>query len=395
LNAILIKTFGVLIAVFVTVSFAGVVNSTSSHQTGYPGVGMELTEKNSVLEATVKANKVPVSLPPASHEGQLAVDAYQNVQVLGHLSAAEMTRLMTMMTTWVAPKQGCAYCHAPQKDEAGNVVKDEDGYVLADANRLWADDLYSKKVARRMLQMTMRINGDWKTHVKETGVTCYTCHRGNPVPANIWYDQVPATVYPFIGERASQNNPSSLTAYASLPNDAFRTFLVDEEPIRVISTDALPIDNRSSIKQAEWTYGLMMHMSTALGVNCTYCHNTRSMAEWSLSPPARATAWYGIRMVRDLNHNYLEPLLETYPPERIGPTGDAPKLNCATCHNGAFKPLLGVSMLKDNMVRAEAKPQPAKTPVAPPLLPDGGVAEPAVEGAAPEGAVPPAPVPTP
>jgi len=35
----------------------------------------------------------------------------------------------------------------------------------------------------------------------------------------------------------------------------------------------LPSGNRSSIKQTEWTYSLMIHMSESLGVNCTYCHN--------------------------------------------------------------------------------------------------------------------------
>ena len=39
-----------------------------------------------------------------------------------------------------------------------------------------------------MLQMMRHINQDWKTHVAETGVVCYTCHRGNPVPANIWFE---------------------------------------------------------------------------------------------------------------------------------------------------------------------------------------------------------------
>ena len=39
-----------------------------------------------------------------------------------------------------------------------------------------------------MLQMMQHINATWKTHVAETGVTCYTCHRGKPVPANIWFN---------------------------------------------------------------------------------------------------------------------------------------------------------------------------------------------------------------
>jgi photosynthetic reaction center cytochrome c subunit len=52
-------------------------------------------------------------------------------------------------------------------------------------------------------------------------------------------------------------------------------------------------------------------------------------------------------MVRDVNNAFLEPLEQTYPPHRLGPHGDAPKANCATCHHGANKPLLGASMLKD------------------------------------------------
>ena len=78
-------------------------------------------------------------------------------------------------------------------------------------------------------------------------------------------------------------------------------------------------------------------------MNCTYCHNTRSFADWDQSTPQRATAWYGIRMVRDLNNTYLDPLHGVFPPSRLGPTGDAPKVNCATCHQGVYKPLFGVS----------------------------------------------------
>ncbi len=37
-----------------------------------------------------------------------------------------------------------------------------------------------------MLQMTRAINAQWKQHVADTGVTCYTCHRGQPVPAEVW-----------------------------------------------------------------------------------------------------------------------------------------------------------------------------------------------------------------
>jgi len=110
---------------------------------------------------------------------------------------------------------------------------------------------------------------------------------------------------------------------------------------------ALPSGNRQSIKQAEWTYGLMTHMSSALGVNCTYCHNSRSFQTWEGNPPQRLTAWFGIRMARDLNTQYMEPLTDNFPAHRKGETGDVAKLNCATCHQGAYKPLYGAPMLKD------------------------------------------------
>jgi photosynthetic reaction center cytochrome c subunit len=236
---------------------------------------------------------------------------------------------MVAITQWVAPEQGCAYCHAAGED-------------------LSSDSLYTKVVARRMLQMTQHINTASKNHVGATGVTCYTCHRGQPVPANIWFtDPGPATARGVAGNRAGQNAPAPQVGLTSLPFDPFTPFLEQRNPIRVVSTAALPEGNRQSIKQTEWTYALMMHMSDALGVNCTFCHNTRSFASWDASTPQRTTAYYGIATVRDLNANYLDPLRKAYPPHRLGPGGDAPKVNCTTCHQGAYKPLYGANMLKD------------------------------------------------
>jgi photosynthetic reaction center cytochrome c subunit len=51
-------------------------------------------------------------------------------------------------------------------------------------------------------------------------------------------------------------------------------------------------------------------------------------------------------MTRDLNAQYLDSLAGVFPANRLGPTGDVPKLNCATCHQGAYKPLYGAPMLK-------------------------------------------------
>jgi photosynthetic reaction center cytochrome c subunit len=362
------KFTGMLLTVALGIGVVATFKKVEAYQHGYPGVGMEILDDDKALTAKVKANTVPPALPQVPQDGPLSVDTYQNVKVLGHLSVGEFGRTMAALTTWVSPEQGCAYCH--------NVAN------------MASDEVYAKVVARRMIQMTMHINQDWQTHVKGTGVTCYTCHRGQPVPANIWFDSSAPKVDDFGGNNDYQNVPSGRVATASLPNNVFEVFLKGNSNIRVISEQSLPNTNRSSIKQTEWTYGLMMHMSNSLGVNCTYCHNTRSMAEWQMSPPQRTTAWYGIRMVRDLNNDYLIPLTDTFPDYRKGPHGDAPKLNCATCHNQAYKPLLGVSMLKDYTVLAEAKPQPEKKPVEPPPT----EAPAPTEGAAP---TPPAPAPAP
>ena len=296
-----------------------------SVQRGYRGTGMVELYRPGTVAAAAAINAPPPASPAASPDGPRAAQVFKNVKVLGDLSAGEFAQLMLDMTAWVAPRQGCTYCH--------------------NATDLADDSLYTKQVSRRMLQMTQHINAGWKTHVAETGVTCYTCHRGNNVPANVWY-RSGETAAGMLGNRAGQNAPALQVGLTSLPNDPFSAFVGGSDEVRVVPTAALPQGTHPSMmKQTEATYGLMMHMSKSLGVNCTYCHNTRSFASWDLSSPQRATAYYGLRMVRDLNSVYLDSLAGVFPANRLGPTGDVPKLNCATCHQGAYKPLYGANIL--------------------------------------------------
>jgi photosynthetic reaction center cytochrome c subunit len=305
--------------------------SADTLQTGYRGTAMVQLETESNTARKLAANQLPPPSPALPPSGTKASAMYQNVQILGDLDSNEFTGLMLAMTSWVSPKEGCVYCH--------------------DAANLADDSKYTKVVARRMIQMTRSINADWSAHVKETGVTCFTCHRGQPVPANIWYSNdgyTPRVAY--AGYRAGQNAPADSVALSSLPEDPFSPLLRDSGQIRVASTHPLPAVDMPvpDIKQTEATYGLMMHLSDALGVNCNYCHNSRLFSNWKESTPQRVQAWHGIQMARTLNNEYLEPLKSTLPAERLGPVmADAPKANCSTCHQGAAKPLLGVSMVKD------------------------------------------------
>lgn len=317
-----------------------------SKQQGYRGTGMVQITNPRLQGDVAAANQIPVSIPPASAEGPKAGQVYQNVKVLGDLSVGEFTRLMVNMTAWVAPEQGCNYCHNPAN--------------LAD------DSLYTKVVARRMVQMTQHINTDWKPHVAETGVTCYTCHRGQPVPSNVWFT---ADAQPygsnFMGDKTGQNSPTVDVKLGSLPYDPLNSYLGGKEAIRVGGTTALPQGKGASIQQTEKTYALMTHMSSALGQNCTFCHNTQNFSKWDGAPPQRVTAWHGIQMARDLNLAYMEPLTTVFPANRKGELGDVAKLNCATCHQGVNKPLAGVPMLKDHPELAAYRPYAAPAPAAP------------------------------
>ncbi len=318
-------------------------------QLGYRGVQMGSVVNPRTAALVQSANQVPAALPAAvTGEGiPLAKDTYQNIQVLKDLNIAEFTRVMQAMTDWVAPKQGCAYCH--------NTAN------LAD------DSQYQKVVARRMIEMTRHLNIDYKQHVAATGVTCYTCHRGQNIPANIWFINPGMQVRGAAADPNGQNAPASSVGSTSLPYDPFLPYLRDAQAIRIQSTTALPSGDKSSIQHTEQTYGLMVHMSKALGVNCTFCHNSRAFEDWSGSTPQRVTAWHGIRMVRELNTAYLEPLTGKFPASRRGPTGDVAKVYCTTCHQGVNKPMYGVSMAKDypELTQVHAvEPPPAPAPAA-------------------------------
>jgi photosynthetic reaction center cytochrome c subunit len=297
--------------------------------TGNPGVGMQLLYNPAQVNASLAANQAPAALPPID-AGPPAASVYKNVQVLTNVSSGAFTRLMVSMTNWVAPQQGCNYCHV-----AGNFA---------------SDAKYTKVVARRMLQMTIAVNTNYQDHVGGVGVTCYTCHRGNPVPSQVWFSGItPGSAGGLAETNMGKNLPTPITTAdaSSLPSDPFTPFLLNNENIRVNGTTALPSGNAQSIKQTDWTYALMMHYSTALGVNCEFCHNSRAFQDWTQSTPQRITAWYAEGMLRDLNRNFMVPLTATFPAARLGPAGDVAKINCATCHQGVYKPLYGAAMAQN------------------------------------------------
>ena len=157
----------------------------TTYQNGYRGTGMNTVK----VSAAAAAEDVPAPpyTPPAAG-GVRTASLYQNVQVLTDVSDDQFNYTMAAITQWVAPaSEGCNYCHNP-----ANMASDEK---------------YTKIVARRMLQMTRAINQVNKNHVGNTGVTCWTCHRGEAIPSEYWAlpsDQLQRGI---VGNRRGQNAP--------------------------------------------------------------------------------------------------------------------------------------------------------------------------------------------
>ena len=203
--------------------------------------------------------------------------------------------------------------------------------------------------------MTQNINENWAGHVQanaEVGVNCYTCHRGQNVPSDIWFRITPLGDT-MEGWGAVQNRVTMQSQYTSLPSDALETYLLEDQPIGVHDfqshVDSDPTDpNTATWQDAERTYSLMNYVSNSLGVNCTFCHNTPRLQRRRAGDAAM-----GDRQPRHRDGAGDQPRLpraaqDAYPEPRLGPVhGDAPKAACRTCHKGYQQPLQGRNVIAD------------------------------------------------
>lgn len=338
--AIILGGLGGAVFVAALLVAAGQPFATQSLQTGPRGTGMHVAEFTSDLSSPDPTIEEYYTDDPIVPEGgePLAKDIYENVQVLGELTEDNFNRVMLAYTQWIAPDEGCNYCHAG-----------------ADDGEYADDDLYTKVVARRMTQMTQAINEDWDGHVNangEVGVTCSTCHRGQAVPSDIWFKNSPIKDTNMAGWSAVQNRATSTSQFTSLPSDQLEELLVNYGQISVHDLESRveggPADGARTWQDTERTFSLMNYMANSLGVNCVFCHNSRAFYDPEQNTPQWGTASLGISMVLELNNDYLIPLQETYPEERLGVVhADAPKAACKTCHKGYQKPYQGLNVIAD------------------------------------------------
>jgi photosynthetic reaction center cytochrome c subunit len=314
-------------------------------------------------------NQPPPKVQAVPPDPRPATEAYKNVKVLTDVNAGQFMALQYAMTAWVAPQQGCAFCH-------------EGNDYASDANP-------HKQAARVMLQMTRHINADWTNHVGTSGVTCYSCHRSRPVPSAMWFPRTPAPENPWIDKQEDWNE-ASRTVRGFFPVAGYEEYLLQDEAGVAQSRTALPTGEVAAQVVVKRLYEMMMQMSDGIGVNCGYCHNSRAFTDWQQSTPARWTGYYGIEMTRDINRNFIAPLATVIPQTRqplitplppVVPTREAGVLPgngmalCKTCHYGLPKPLDAAGMLQEfpglkgpaTTSTASITPAAATTPAAPAL----------------------------
>lgn len=272
---------------------------------------------------------------PAVAGGPSAAASYRDVQVLGGVSKAEFDRTMVAITRWVAPAQGCSFCHG--------------GTAFNPANPDYASDWPRKEIARRMLAMTRTVNASWTNHVGAQGVTCFSCHAGRNVPVDTWHLDPPLNPPEggILGKPQAWNT-SAKTIARFFPSRPDRMFLLEGLPAdQVQGREALAKSGTKASFQhdreyTEQVYIEMMQWSHQLGVNCTFCHQSRALSDWSQSPPMRLHGYSGLKMTVMMNQNFVSRLAQWTPAGQRGVMGDPAMVNCGSCHGGRQKPAGGM-----------------------------------------------------
>jgi photosynthetic reaction center cytochrome c subunit len=111
----------------------------------------------------VKAQEAPAQEGAIAHDKvKKAEEQFKNIQVLKGVPAEQIVPTMQFISASLGVE--CEFCH-----------------VLP--NTYEKDDKKTKQTARKMMEMVFSINAD--DFDRQRAVTCYTCHRGNAMPASI------------------------------------------------------------------------------------------------------------------------------------------------------------------------------------------------------------------
>jgi hypothetical protein len=195
---------------------------------------------------------------------KLAEQAYPNIEILKGIPAERVPAIMAMFSRSLGAP--CTHCHVEGALDRGDKAQ------------------FAK--AREMFRMQ-----NWIAQNVKIESTCWTCHRGNPIPAP--GPQIDTSLWPVSLELpVEQGAQPASNVYRNL------TFF------------------NSRVSELKST---MLFMSASLGVGCSHCHVAGA---WEKDDkPAKNVARLMLVMVRDTRREFTD--------IRIG---------CPSCHHGAGKP---------------------------------------------------------
>ncbi|MEW6125654.1 MAG: c-type cytochrome [Acidobacteriota bacterium] len=155
---------GTIIKRVVTLTTLGLIIAFSiNHKSSANSQNSEAQDPQAIWAAVVKNINQSQGQPAASTE-KPAEQEYKNIQALKGMPAWQLEQVMHLFNGSLGVR--CDFCHVRTGDK-------------------WEwdkDDKQAKKVARKMIQMTLDINKTSFNNRPE--VSCYTCHQGHEHPAN-------------------------------------------------------------------------------------------------------------------------------------------------------------------------------------------------------------------
>ena len=243
----------------------------TSIQRGYRGLGMDQIVNPRRLEDKLAAEQDPgpaADRRPGRHAGP---EVYENVKVLGDLDSRR-----------VHPADGRD--HGLGGAAAGLHLLPRRGRATSPPTR--STPRWWRGGCSRW---SRNINGDWQTHVH--GHRRHLLHlpprpararrmSGSTIRAAAARPACSATM-------RARTTRSAGPATRSLPYDPFTPFLEQDNNIRVVADDGrCPAPTTSRSSRPSGPTRLMIHFSTSLGVNCTYCHNSRASSPGTRAPAA-------------------------------------------------------------------------------------------------------------
>jgi Photosynthetic reaction centre cytochrome C subunit len=155
-----------------TVVFSGLLISILIFSMTHSGANKKTVSPEDSLAADRMKYMNLVMASIKGKEKMRADSVFKNLQVIKGTSSISAEHLLWMMNWEWSTKLGvsCSYCHS-----IGN----------------WeSDSLGTKDIARGMWNMRVQINKEilpkitGRNYEKNPKVTCITCHRGKPIPAN-------------------------------------------------------------------------------------------------------------------------------------------------------------------------------------------------------------------